>query len=111
MRTPTEEFLSPLEVSRLEAFIQDEALVEAVRKVLLAGVYYNGVLYQSEKANPFRNFALDETLLNPQYSDAQVGADLRAKAQGIRAVELAFKEFEKFKNEAKKDEKKDNPAL
>lgn len=105
------DYLSDLERELVEAFFSNETQREAVRKVLLAGVYSNGTLKVGEKANPTRNWAL-ALALNADYdkiSNETLGANLRAVSEGIRVVELAFDELSKIHKDDKIT-KKSNPA-
>lgn len=100
--------LDDSELVELQRFIQNERLVEAVKKVLLAGVYSSGVLKKGEKAEPTRNFAL--TLASqPGATDAQIANQLRADAEAIRMLEQQFKEMQKIQFEVIREDKK-NPA-
>lgn len=105
-------FLSDIEHERIVSFYNDAVMREAVRKVILAGVYNNGVLKPGEPADPTKNFALSLAFAKGDYSNEDLGADLRAVAEGIRAVEQGFNELSKYvagKNEAKADEP--NPGM
>jgi hypothetical protein len=104
-------FLSAEEKQLIETFNKNEKMREAVRKVLLAGTYENGLLKAGVKADPTMNWALslawktDGTRAESQ----MVGESLQIIAEGIKSVELAFKELAKFKKEEKPKEKV-NPA-
>lgn len=45
------DYLTDLELEKIEALCKDEAMYEAVRKVLLAQVYYSGALKKGENLN------------------------------------------------------------
>lgn len=101
-----DQILSDQEKAKLEAFAKDRTLLEAVRKVLLFGIYNNGTLKPGEKVDPGQNFALSLAFANDgTLSDEQIGQDVRAAVRGIRLVEGAFKEFEKFAPKSAKPEK------
>lgn len=92
--------LNDKEKSEIEKFWANDTLREAVRKVLLAGIYENGVLKEGKKADPSKNFALYEAFQSTQgapITDAELGQVIRAKAWGIRTVEMAFAELENTK--------------
>lgn len=105
------EYLNDLEKELVEAFYKNETQREAVRKVLLAGVYQNGTLKKGEKANANQNWALGLALNanSDKIPNEQLGANLRAVSEGIRVVELAFEELSKFRKDDKIT-KKTNPA-
>ena len=102
-------YLNDIEKDALYSFNQNETMVRAVKKVLLAGIYENGILRQGDKAEPLKNFAL-ALAFKTEISNEQVGADLRASAAGIRSVELAFNKIAEI--QPKKDVKVEvkNPA-
>jgi hypothetical protein len=105
-----ENILSDVEKLRLQDFLNDQILVEAVRKVLLFGIYYNGTLKSGQEADSQMNFALGLVAAKADISNEELGADLRACAEGIRMVETGFKQLEKFK-EIKNDKPEEkNPA-
>lgn len=97
MSTPTNAF-SDLEKSKLSIIAGDPVMFEALKKHLLAGIYQNGTLKPNEKAEPTRNFALRFDLDGK--SNQELGEDLRAVVEGIRMIEVAFKELSSYKEEA-----------
>ena len=92
--------LSDLEKEKIVQFVEDETMREAVKKIILAGIYYNGTLRKGEKANPTVNFLL--AFVNNRensLSNEEAGAELKAAWAGVKAMELAFKNLEKFTRE------------
>lgn len=87
-----EEYLSVVEKEKIAAFVGDEVMFEAVKKVLLFDLYQNGTLKPDKKAVPVRNAALSLYFANQEgeISDEALGRDLRALASGIHTVEGAF---------------------
>ena len=50
-------FLNEAEKERISSrFLEDPVLVEAVRKVILSGIYSDGVLEKGRPADPLKNF-------------------------------------------------------
>jgi hypothetical protein len=85
---------------------------EAVKKVILQEVYYKGVMQKGEPANPLKNYTLAMVSKKGQFTDEQVGADLRATWEGINMVESGFQVIEKFKEEpVPSPYAKENPAV
>lgn len=105
----TDTFLDDLEKEKIQQFYDDEIMREAVRKVLLAGLYENGVLKKGKKAQPLFNFALGFVSNRGELSNEQVGAQLRSAWEGINALELAFSNLAKYKREEPQVKVK-NPA-
>lgn len=99
------DYLSDIERQKIQSFINDETMFEAVRKVLLAGIYFNGTLMKDEVANPANNFALQmpfqADVQGIILSDEQIGADVRAQVKGIRLLEGGFLELKNCVPEAK----------
>ena len=92
MKDVLEEYLTEVEQFEVTKFVENKLQYEAVKKVLLMGVYHNGTLRKGEKADPSRNFALG--LIAHEASGALsneiIGADLRASFEGIKLVETAL---------------------
>jgi len=104
-------FLNDIEKQLVEAFYKNETQREAVKKVLLMGIYNNGVIRSGEVHNPQLNWALSLAwnMDGTSETNEKLGANLRAVAEGIKSVELAFKELSKFTTIEPVKEKK-NPA-
>ncbi len=96
-------YLSDIEKKKLESFNEDEVMKEAVRKVLLEGVYYNGTLKPDEKADPLTNFALTFHHKGSQIpqTDEDIGRELRAWSWALDTLESAFEEIAKYTKENK----------
>lgn len=92
--------LSDQEKDKLQAFLEDKTMSEAVRKVLLAGIYYNGTLEAGKVPEPNVNFILSWPFMidlqNADVSDASIGQDVRASVRGIRLVEMGFAHMAKL---------------
>lgn len=106
--------LSPLEVTKIEQFNKDKEMQEAVRKVLLSGIYSHGVVTKGAEHNPLINgaFALVALAGDNPIPDEQLGAHLRGTWFGINALENAWKQLLKIKSEAVKSPfTEDNKAI
>jgi len=108
MEKYTQSFLNPIEQAELQKFADNVTMVEAVRKVLLAGIYFNGTLRDGEKANPGVNFAIN--LGEENRSNEQIGAESRATSLGIRYIQTGFKELEGYKSVPKEEKVEKNKA-
>mgnify|MGYP001613028637 CR=1 FL=1 len=95
-RSAYDTVLDSLEIAKLAQLSQDETMIRAIKKVLLFGVYYNGVLKAGEDAKALMNFALriDE---NNYMTNEQLGCVLRAKMEGLYFVEGGFQVIEMYK--------------
>ena len=77
----------------------DNVLVEAVRKVLLAGIYKHGVAEKKLELNPLVNgaYSLVSHAMEYPISDEILGQQLRAQWAGVNALQNAFEELGKIK--------------
>lgn len=92
-------FLNDIEKAEVEKFVENRTMLEAVRKVLLAGIYFNGVLQEGEPADARKNFLLAQ-LTQPIMENAPIaeyGSHAKALVNGIKLVETGFADLEKFK--------------
>jgi hypothetical protein len=94
-----DQILNDIEKAEIHNFNANKTMQDAVRKVLLAGVYFNGTLRPGEKADASRNFAISMGIraLNaePPATDEELGQDLRASIKAMRLVENAMTELAK----------------
>lgn len=99
--------LTPLQVVKIEQFCKDTEMYEAVRTVLLAGIYTHGVLKKGLKHNPLINgaFSLASLSANNPIPDEVIGQQLRAQWAGVNALEQAFNTLQDIKSEKKKEVK------
>lgn len=85
-------------VELLMQFNANEKMKEAVKQVLLAGIYSNGVIKPGEKHNPMLNWAMSLVFnTDDRINNEQLGAKLSALAEGIRFVESAFDKIADYK--------------
>jgi hypothetical protein len=96
-------------VTKIEQFNKDKEMQEAVRKVLLSGLYTHGVVTPGQEHNPLINgaFALVSLAGDNPIPDEQLGAHLRGTWFGINALENAWKQLLKIK--ADKEEAVESP--
>lgn len=87
--------LTDVEKEKLIQFSSDKVMFQAVEKVVLAGLYTNGTLRQGKDANPLTNAAFSLASAR-EYSDEQLGQDLRGMWEGINALEGAYKKIAEF---------------
>lgn len=103
------EILNDIESEKISLFNEDTIMKEAVRKVLLRGIYQNGTLKKGEHSNPKQNFML-AIANNPQLSNEEIGAEARAAYWGITILEQAFDKLSEIKRPNTKEEIISNPA-
>lgn len=99
------EYLNEEEKNLIEAFCNNKKMAEAVRKVLLSGIYSHGVLKAGQDHDPLKNGAFSLVSLgatNP-IPDEIIGQQLRAQFAGINALHNAYEDLSKIKGTKAED--------
>ena len=107
------EQLNDLEVKKIEQFCKDEKMFDAVRKVLLSGLYSHGVIKAGEKHNPLENGAFSLAALAPEnpITDEVLGQHIRGMWAGINALEVAYKKLTTINSKKEETETPSNNAI
>ncbi len=107
------DFLTEGEVAQIEAFCKNEAMFEAVKKVMLQGIYSHGVNVKGKKQNPLINgaFGLVSNDVTDSIPNEQVGALLRAQWAGLYAIEQNFHNLTEIKSVKKEVGEEINNAI
>lgn len=106
------EILTDQEIDKLITFKEDEVMFEAVRKVLLAGIYSNGTLRQGVESNPLKNAALAlVSTADKDTSNERLGEDLRALWEGVKALEMGLQHIKDYRRKDTTETVEENPAL
>lgn len=107
-------YLDKHEEEAIQRFLENPRMVEAVKKVLLSGIYQNGTLKPGEVADPTRNFALARLMTSigsgEKVDKEKIGEDLWICAMGIYIVQDCFRNLESLKKVESKEKEKVNPA-
>lgn len=106
------DYLSENEKSLIEGFLENRPLVEAIRKVILGGVYKDGRLEADSPADPLKNFILGR-MTHPLMVNAPMsekGMTLTAIIDAVSMIETGFNELEKLRKVEAKEIIKKNPA-
>lgn len=92
--------LSELEILKIEQFCADTEMYNAVKKIMLAGLYTHGTVQKGYTPNPLQNGALSLASIatNNPIPDEVLGQHIRGFWQGINALEMAFNELGKIKS-------------
>ena len=95
------EYLTELQIAKIETFCADTEMYEAVRQVLLSGLYTHGVPKKGKKHNPLINgaFALVSLAGENPIPDVELGAHIRGQWFGINALQNAFNQLDNIKSE------------
>ena|SRR5882724_5324891 len=84
-----DKMLDDAERGKIEQIANDPTMVRAVKKVLLAGIYYNGTLKPGEEPDAMRNFAVNMMTFNLRTND-QLGEEVRGAIEGMIKLEQGF---------------------
>lgn len=95
-------FLNDVEKDTLQQIADNPTAVNALKKLILADVYFKGTLEAGKAPDPTRNAALSIALAcgsgQAVRTNEELGQDLRAFAEGVRIVEGGFGRLEKLKS-------------
>lgn len=103
-------FLSQEEKDAVAVLAANPLLLGALKKIMLADVHFKGVLRKNIAPDPTRNAAIAFAFNGANKSNEDLGADIRAFAEGVRLVESGFDRIEKLKKGPAPADKKGNPA-
>lgn len=87
-------YLNDLEADSISQFVENPVLVSAVKKVLLSGIYFEGIIKEGEDNDPKQNFLL--ALSNKDMPAELLGYELKARAEGIKLLEKGFQKLLRF---------------
>jgi hypothetical protein len=97
-----DEVLTETEKSKLSQFAMDEDMREAVKKVVLFPLYYEGIMKKGIKVDPMQNFALIFSH-DPTLTDSELANFSRAAYHGINMLSMGFNNIDKYKLEKMPD--------
>ena len=92
--------LTDQEIAKIEQFTTDAVMYEAVRKVLLSGIYSHGTIQKGFVHDPLKNGAFSLVSLAPRnpIPNEILGEQLRAQWAGVNALENALTELKAIKS-------------
>lgn len=98
-------YLNDLQKAKIEAFCADEEMFNAVRKVLLAGIYEHGTVQAGYEPNPLENgaYSLAAIAVGNPIPDEVLGQHVRGQWAGINALKNALDRLTSIKTEKNKD--------
>ena len=108
------EYLTDIEITKVEQFCSDQAMYDAVHKVITAALYYTGALRKGEKFE-VRNQAFDliarASREGKPVSNEALGEEFRGLFAGVDLVEQAFAQLKTIKGEDKSIPTPYNPGI
>jgi hypothetical protein len=92
------DYLTDLQVAKIEAFCNDKEMFDAVKLVILQHLYTQGVIEKGKKHNPLFNraFSLVQLATQNPIPNEELGAHLRGIWEGVNALEGGFSELSKI---------------
>lgn len=108
-----QKYLTELEVASIEQFCANKTMYDAVKKVLLAGIYTQGTVQKDFIPDPLTNgaFLLAGHSLNNPIPDEVLGQHIRGMWSGINALKNAFDDLDDIKAPKDKVESPYNEAI
>lgn len=108
-----EKQLNDFEIKKIETFCADEEMYNAVKKVLLEGIYHHGVNKPGMVSDPLVNGALSLASLstNNPIPDSELGAHIRGVWAGLNALENAYKKLKTINSKVVSEEAPTNEAI
>ncbi len=96
-----QKYLTDLEIAKIEAFCKDKEMYNAVRKVLLKGIYTEGTVQLGHIPDPQTNgaFALAGLAIQNPIPDEQLGQHIRSMWAGVNYLKNAFDSLESVHSE------------
>ncbi len=93
--------LNDLEKLKIETFCADKDMYNAVKKVILAGIYSHGVIEAGEEHDPLVNgaFSLASLSVENPIPDEALGQHIRGMWNGINALQNAFNRLDSVHSE------------
>jgi len=105
--------LTELETLKVEQFCKDKEMYEAVKKVLLAGIYSHGTVQAGYTPDPLQNgaFSLAALSVNNPIPDEVLGQHIRGMWAGVNALHNAFDKLELIRSEKIESPYTENEAI
>jgi hypothetical protein len=97
-----QEYLTDMEIKKINSFIKDEKMFDAVKKVLLASLYQDGTIKKGEKLkvrNEAFNRISEAYRAGQDISNENLGQSLRGLFEGVNALEQGFAYLKLLKKE------------
>lgn len=101
--------LDDAECQQLEALNENPTLLNALKKILLHKIYYQGVLKPGSDPDPSLNWIMT-LAAREDMTNEHLGADIKGRVFGVKIVNSAFKEIEKFRKVVVNNKYKINEA-
>ena len=87
--------LTELELKKVEQIAGDEVAFSALKKVLLASVYFDGTIQKDVDSESQKNFAL-AIASEPGITAEAAGNKLLNALAGVQLLEIGFKDLKRF---------------
>jgi hypothetical protein len=115
MSNDLSEYLTDLEIAKIQQFNDDIVMSEAIKKVMFSVINIRGGLVKGKKLEPLKNGALGLVALSGSgkavVTDEYLGQDLRAYYYALQLLESSFMELQKLKLKKEEGTPTENPAI
>jgi hypothetical protein len=107
------DYLTEMEIAKIEQFCGDITMYEAVKKVLLAGIYTHGTIQKGVTPNPLQNAAyhLAAVSVENPVTNEIIGEHVRGMWYGVNALKNGFDELDRLKIKREELESPYNEAI
>jgi len=102
-----EQLFNDREKEEINRFVNNPTMLEAVKKVILSAVYFDGTIRKEGIPDTAENFALGLAVVatnDMKVTDAKLGKELKTALAAVQILEKGFAKLQRF-NEKKPKEK------
>ena len=97
MSITLDQLFTEAEKNELARFVDNKILLEAVKKVILSSVYFDGTVQKDGIPDPLQNFLLAiASGTMGQLTREQLGEKVEASLAGVQLLEQGFRKLEQF---------------
>lgn len=91
--------LTDIQKIKIETFCNDREMYEAVKKVVLSGIYEHGTIQLGYTPNPLENaaFSLASIAVQNPIPDEALGQHIRGMWAGVNSLENGFNKLKNIK--------------
>lgn len=97
------------EKNELARFVDNRVMFEAVKKVVLSSIYFDGTIQKDGIPDPMTNFMLALVATNLGNHE-ELGKKVEASLAGVQLLEQGFRKLGQFSKRKEPKQEKPNPA-
>lgn len=94
-----QDYLTEIEIEKVEKMCEDTVLVDAIEKVMCQGIFTHGVVQKGFPFNPLKNAALNLAAISTEnpITNEIMGEHIRGVWAGLNALHNAMKDLKSIK--------------